>query len=326
MREEEDLKELLIISGPTAVGKTDISIKLAKKLNGEIISSDSMQIYKYMDIGSAKITKDEMQGIPHYLIDVVNPEESFNVAKFKELSEKVIEDIAYRGKLPMMVGGTGLYINSLIYNYEFTDADKDEEYRQYLCDLASQKGKEYVHSLLKEIDSQSYEKLYPNDLKRVVRALEVYKITGKTISEYKKENEKILYDIPYNIYYFVLNMDREVLYERINKRVDIMINNGLIEEVKKLKDMGYTEEMQSMKGIGYKEILYYLNGKISLEEAIYLIKKGSRNYAKRQLTWFRKDKRAIWINKDEYKNEDDIVEYIINTIKNKRDIDKNKGF
>ncbi|GAA0740831.1 tRNA (adenosine(37)-N6)-dimethylallyltransferase MiaA [Clostridium oceanicum] len=320
------MKELLIISGPTAVGKTDISIKLAKKLNGEIISSDSMQIYKYMDIGSAKITKDEMQGIPHHLIDVVNPEESFNVAKFKELSEKVIDDIAYREKLPMIVGGTGLYINSLIYNYEFTDADKDEEYRQYLCDLASQKGKEYVHGLLKEIDSESYEKLYPNDLKRVVRALEVYKITGKTISEYKKENEKILYDIPYNIYYFVLNMDREVLYERINKRVDIMINNGLIEEVKKLKDMGYTEEMQSMKGIGYKEILYYLNGKISLEEAIYLIKKGSRNYAKRQLTWFRKDKRAIWINKDEYKNEDDIVEYIINTIKNKRDIDKNKGF
>ncbi|KEJ01058.1 tRNA delta(2)-isopentenylpyrophosphate transferase [Clostridium botulinum A2B7 92] len=309
--------DLLIIAGPTAVGKTDISIELAEKLNGEIISADSMQIYKYMDIGSAKITKDEMKGIPHHLIDVVEPHEEFNVSSFKVLAEKSIKDIWNRGKLPIIAGGTGLYINSLIYNYDFTDADRDEKYREYLTKLAEDKGKEYVHSLLKDIDEKSYEKLYPNDLKRVVRALEVYKITGKSISEYTKENEKKLYDIPYNVNYFVLNMNREVLYERINKRVDIMMDKGLIEEVKKLESMGYTPDMQSMKGIGYKEVLFYLNGDISLDEAIYLIKKGSRNYAKRQLTWFRKDKRSIWIDKDKYSSEEEIVDKIIKMVKDK---------
>lgn len=309
--------DLLILAGPTAVGKTDISIKLAKKLNGEIISADSMQIYKYMDIGSAKITKDEMKGIPHHLIDVVAPHEEFNVASFKTLAEKCIKDIWSRGKLPIIAGGTGLYINSLIYNYDFTDADRDEDYREYLTRLSEDKGKEYVHSLLKDIDEKSYEKLYPNDLKRVVRALEVYKITGKSISEYTKENEKKLYNIPYNVNYFVLNMNREVLYERINKRVDIMMDKGLIEEVKKLESMGYTPDMQSMKGIGYKEILFYLKGDISLDEAIYLIKKGSRNYAKRQLTWFRKDKRSIWIDKDKYRSEEEIVDKIIKMVKYK---------
>ncbi|NFR37990.1 tRNA (adenosine(37)-N6)-dimethylallyltransferase MiaA [Clostridium sporogenes] len=308
---------LLILAGPTAVGKTDISIKLAKKLNGEIISADSMQIYKYMDIGSAKITKEEMKDIPHYLIDVVAPHEEFNVASFKTLAEKCIKDIWTRGKLPIIAGGTGLYINSLIYNYDFTDADRDENYREYLNKLSEDKGKEYVHSLLKDIDKESYEKLYPNDFKRVVRALEVYKITGKSISEYTKENEKKLYDIPYNVNYFVLNMNREVLYERINKRVDIMMDKGLIEEVKKLESMGYTPDMQSMKGIGYKEILFYLKGDISLDEAIYLIKKGSRNYAKRQLTWFRKDKRSIWIDKDKYRSEEEIVDKIIKMVKYK---------
>ena len=308
---------LLILAGPTAVGKTDISIKLAKKLNGEIISADSMQIYKYMDIGSAKITKEEMKDIPHHLIDVVAPHEEFNVASFKTLAEKCIKDIWTRGKLPIIAGGTGLYINSLIYNYDFTDADRDENYREYLNKLSEDKGKEYVHSLLKDIDGKSYEKLYPNDFKRVVRALEVYKITGKSISEYTKENEKKLYDIPYNVNYFVLNMNREVLYERINKRVDIMMDKGLIEEVKKLESMGYTPDMQSMKGIGYKEILFYLKGDISLDEAIYLIKKGSRNYAKRQLTWFRKDKRSIWIDKDKYRSEEEIVDKIIKMVKYK---------
>jgi tRNA dimethylallyltransferase len=270
-----------------------------------------------MDIGSAKITKEEMKGIPHHLIDVVAPHEEFNVSSFKTLAEKCIKDIWSRGKLPIIAGGTGLYINSLIYNYDFTDADRDEDYREYLIRLSEDKGKEYVHSLLKDIDGKSYEKLYPNDLKRVVRALEVYKITGKSISEYTKENEKKLYNIPYNINYFVLNMNREVLYERINKRVDIMMNKGLIEEVKKLESMGYTPDMQSMKGIGYKEILFYLKGDISLDEAIYLIKKGSRNYAKRQLTWFRKDKRSIWIDKDKYRSEEEIVDKIIKMVKYK---------
>ncbi|WP_251859556.1 tRNA (adenosine(37)-N6)-dimethylallyltransferase MiaA [Clostridium sp. Marseille-Q2269] len=308
---------LLILAGPTAVGKTDISIKLAQKLNGEIISADSMQIYKYMDIGSAKITKEEMKGIRHHLIDVVEPHEEFNVASFKSLAGNAIKDIWRRGKLPIIAGGTGLYINSLIYNYDFTDADRDDNYREYLTKLAEDKGREYVHNLLKDIDEESYNKLYPNDLKRVVRALEVYKITGKSISEYTKENEKKLYDIPYNVDYFVLNMNRTVLYERINKRVDLMMDKGLIEEVQKLDSMGYTPDMQSMKGIGYKEILFYLKGNITLDEAIYLIKKGSRNYAKRQLTWFRKDKRAIWIDKDNYSYEEDIVDEIIKMVRYK---------
>ncbi len=304
------MKDLFILAGPTAVGKTDISIKLAQKLNGEIISADSMQIYKYMDIGSAKVTKEEMKNIPHYLVDVIEPNANFNVSEYKKIAKETIDSISSKGNLPMMVGGTGLYINSLIYNYDFTDASTDYEYRKYLNHLAETEGKEYVHNLLKEVDEQSFNRLYPNDLKRVIRALEVFKLTGKTISEFNLEND--IYDIPYNVYYFVLTMDREKLYERINKRVDIMIENGLIEEVKRLKSMGYSSEMQSMKGIGYKEILYYLDDKISLEEAIYSIKKGSRNYAKRQLTWFRKDKRVIWIDKDKFNTEDEIVDNIIN--------------
>lgn len=305
--------DLIILAGPTAVGKTEISVKLAKKLNGEIISADSMQIYKYMDVGSAKISEDEMQGIAHYMIDFVHPRESFNASQFKDISEKLIVDIHSRGKYPMLVGGTGLYIDSLICSFDFTEADKDEEYRKYLQNTAEEKGKEYVHSLLKEIDFDSYKRLYPNDLKRVIRALEVHKLTGKTISEYNEDNKKVR-EIPYRVHYFVLTMDREILYERINNRVDMMLEKGLIDEVKMLKEMGLTSDMQSMKGIGYKELLHYLNGDISYEEAIYLIKKGSRNYAKRQLTWFRKDKRVNWINKDNFYSDDEIVQYIFDYI------------
>ncbi|BAH06517.1 tRNA (adenosine(37)-N6)-dimethylallyltransferase MiaA [Clostridium kluyveri] len=306
------MKKLFILAGPTAVGKTDISIEVAKKIDGEIISADSMQIYKYMNIGSAKITKGEMQEIPHYLIDIIDPKENFNVSRYKNLAEKTIEDIYSRNKFPMLVGGTGLYINSLICNYDFTDAKVDVNYRNYLENLAKVQGREYVHSLLKDIDAVSYERLYPNDLKRVVRALEVHKLTGKTIGEFNSKDS--LYDIPYKIYYFVLNMDRVKLYERINKRVDLMIEQGLIDEVKNLRSMGYTKDMQSMKGIGYKELIRYLEGDISLDEAVYLIKKGSRNYAKRQLTWFRKDERVIWVNKDEFTSNKEIVNYIINTL------------
>ncbi|SMC16968.1 tRNA dimethylallyltransferase [Clostridium acidisoli DSM 12555] len=305
------MTDILILSGPTGIGKTAISLKLAKELNGEIISSDSMQIYKYMDVGSAKISKEEMQGIPHHLINVVEPDEEFSVAKFKTLAEEAIEDISIRGKYPIIVGGTGLYINSLIFNYSFTGTYKDNDYRKSLEALANEKGKEFVHDLLKDRDVDSYNKLYPNDLKRVIRALEVYKLSGKTIGELNKEQD--IYDVPYNIHYYVLNMDRDKLYERINKRVDEMISSGLIEEVINLKEKGYNSNMQSMKGIGYKEILYYLDNKISLEEAINMIKQGSRNYAKRQLTWFRKDNRTKWIEKDNL-TEDEIVKFIINDI------------
>ncbi|WP_035290385.1 tRNA (adenosine(37)-N6)-dimethylallyltransferase MiaA [Clostridium sp. KNHs214] len=305
------MNKLVIIAGPTAVGKTNISIKVAEKIYGEIISADSMQIYKYMDIGSAKITPEEMQGIPHYMIDEVEPNKEFSVAEFKNRGEKCIKEIYNKNKIPMIVGGTGLYINSIIYNYNFTNTDKDEEYREYLHCLAEEKGKKYIHSMLKEVDMDSYERLFPNDLKRVVRALEVFKSTGKTIGEFTKEQEKNLYNIPYNLKYYVLNMNREKLYDRINRRVDIMLEKGLIEEVIKLRNMGYNSNMQSMKGIGYKEILYYLEGNISLDEAIYLIKKGSRNYAKRQLTWFRKDPRAVWINKEDFNDEEEIINFIV---------------
>lgn len=307
------MKDLLIIAGPTAVGKTEISIELAKRLNGEIISADSMQIYTHMNIGSAKIKSEEMQGIPHYMIDVVEPFDNFSAAEFKNMAEVIIQDITSRGKLSIIAGGTGLYINSLICNYEFTEAEKDEEYRNKLQEIANTKGKEYVHNLLKEVDIESYNRLFPNDLKRVIRALEVHKITGKTISEYNAN--KSCFEIPYNIFYFVLTMDRCKLYERINNRVDAMIKDGLIDEVKKLKDMGCSADMQSMKGIGYKEILYYLDGSISLEKAIDMIKQGSRNYAKRQLTWFRKDERVNWINKDNFEDNDSIVDYILKNIK-----------
>ena len=314
------MKNLLIIAGPTAVGKTEISIKLAKEINGEIISCDSMQIYKDMDIGSAKISKDEMDGVRHYLIDIIEPNEEFSVAAFKENAENIIEDIYKREKVPMVVGGTGLYINSLIFNYSFGDTSKDEEYRKELEKVANEKGKDYVHNMLKDIDVESYKKLYPNDLKRVIRALEVYKVTGKTMSKYLSEQK--IYDIPYNVHYYVLNMNRENLYERINKRVDIMMEKGLLNEVKELKDKGYTKDMQSMKGIGYKELLLYLDGEISLECAVDMIKQFSRNYAKRQLTWFRKDKRVVWIDKDNFTNDEEIVKFIKNDFK-KRELCNN---
>lgn len=300
--------DIFILAGPTAVGKTNISISLAKKLQGEIISADSMQIYKKMDIGSAKITEEEMQGIPHHMIDIVDPREDFSVAMFQEKAEELIKDIKDRGNLPMIVGGTGFYINSLIYNYNFANTNRDEDYRHYLEALAEEKGKDFVHNLLKEVDLESYNKLYPNDLKRVIRALEVYKVTGKSISQFAKEED--VFNIPYKVHYYVLNMNRDELYDRINKRVDIMMEKGLIEEVIRLQKEGYTSDMQSMKGIGYKEILYYLEGQISLERAIEMIKQFSRNYAKRQLTWFRKDPRVNWINKDEFSSDEAIAEFI----------------
>lgn len=305
--------KILVLSGPTAVGKTSLSIELAHKLNGEIISCDSMQIYKYMNIGSAKIKSEEMDGVPHHMIDIINPDESFTVADFKERAVRLIDDIKSRGKLPMLVGGTGLYIDSIICNLSFTDGNKDNEYRTYLESLANEKGKEYIHKLLEDVDIVSAKNIHYNNLKRVIRALEVFKITGKPFSEYNIGEKK--YDVPYDVHYYVLTMDRKELYERINKRVDIMFDQGLLDEVKKLKDLGYSDEMQSMNGIGYKELLYYLNDEISLEDAKDMIKKGSRNYAKRQLTWFRKDSRVKYLDKDSM-SQTDIVSKILGDINN----------
>ena len=306
-------QKLLVLGGPTAVGKTELSIKLAKELNGEIISADSMQIYKYMDIGSAKVTEQEMDGIKHHLIDVIEPNVPFSVADFKEYGEIALKNILSKNKFPIIAGGTGLYINSLTCNMTFTEAEKDEEYRLYLEKLSEEKGNDFVHEMLKEIDPISYKEIHANNRKRVIRALEVYKLTKKPFSSFNAGED--FYKSDYDVYYYVLTMNRDKLYERINKRVDIMIEKGLLEECIKLREMGYTSDMQSMQGIGYKEILYYLENKISFEDAVNMIKQGSRNYAKRQLTWFRRDKRCIFLDKD-VMSEDEILHKVLNDIRN----------
>lgn len=305
-------QKLLVLGGPTAVGKTDLSIRLAKELNGEIISADSMQIYKYMDIGSAKVREEEMDGVKHHLIDVIEPDVPFSVADFKEHGDKALASIINNNKFPIIAGGTGLYINSLTCNMTFTDAEKDDEYRNYLDELALEKGNEYIHEMLKECDPISYREIHANNRKRVIRALEVFKLTGKPFSSYNAGED--FYKSDYDVYYYVLTMDREKLYSRINRRVDIMIENGLLDECIKLMNMGYTSHMQSMQGIGYKEILYHLEGKISLNEAIDMIKQGTRNYAKRQLTWFRRDKRCVFLDKDKLSDEE-ILCKVINDIR-----------
>ena len=306
-------QKLLVLGGPTAVGKTELSIKLAKELKGEIISADSMQIYKYMDIGSAKVTEQEMDGIKHHLIDVIEPNVPFSVADFKEYGEIALKNILSKNKFPIIAGGTGLYINSLTCNMTFTEAENDEEYRLYLEKLSEEKGNDFVHEMLKEIDPISYKEIHANNRKRVIRALEVYKLTKKPFSSFNAGED--FYKSDYDVYYYVLTMNRDKLYERINKRVDIMIENGLLEECIKLREMGYTSDMQSMQGIGYKEILYYLENKISFEDAVNMIKQGSRNYAKRQLTWFRRDKRCIFLDKD-VMSEDEILHKVLNDIRN----------
>lgn len=304
--------KILVLAGPTAVGKTALSIELAKKLNGEIISTDSMQIYKYMDIGSAKITTEEMDGIKHHMIDVTTPNKPFSVVDFKNMAQPIIDDLLSKDKLPILIGGTGLYINALTCNMNFTDATNDEAYRLELEELAKEHGDIYIHNMLKDIDPVSYESIHPNNRKRVIRALEVYKVTNKPFSSFNAGED--FYKSKYDVHYYVLNMDREKLYQRINKRVDIMFEKGLLNECIKLKENGYNSLMQAMQGIGYKEVLMYLENSISLEEATEMIKQGSRNYAKRQLTWFRKDPRAIFLNKDELSDEE-IINIITNDIK-----------
>ncbi|MGL4874924.1 MAG: tRNA (adenosine(37)-N6)-dimethylallyltransferase MiaA [Clostridium sp.] len=305
-------EKILVIGGPTAIGKTDLSIQIAKELNGEIISADSMQIYKKMDIGSAKVTRKEMRGVTHHMIDIVEPTNEFTVADYKELGNTIIKDVLKRGKLPIIAGGTGLYINALTCTMDFTEGESDNEYREALKCIAETKGNFYLHEMLKEIDPISYQNIHMNNTKRVIRALEVFHLTKQPFSSFNL-GEK-MYESTFDIYYFVLTMDRAKLYERINKRVDIMISQGLVNECIKLKELGLDEANQSMQGIGYKEILMYLNEKITLDESIELIKKGSRNYAKRQLTWFRRDPRVNFLNKD-ILTDTAIKSQIINTIK-----------
>ena len=285
--------KVIVICGPTASGKTALSIELAKKIDGEIISCDSMQIYKDMNIGTAKVAKEEMQGIRHYMIDFVSPDTRYSVADYKNDAEKAIETIINKGKIPIIVGGTGLYVDSLIYGIEYPEIKFDEEYRKRLEKEADEKGLEFLYNKAKEIDKQAMQKISPNDKKRIIRVLEIYHATGKTKTEQEIESRKK--EIKYEYKVFAINMNREKLYERINIRVDKMIENGLIEEVENLKKK-YDHFPTSMQGLGYKEVVEYLQNQITRDEMIEKIKQESRRYAKRQLTWFRKNKETIWID------------------------------
>lgn len=298
-------KPMVILTGPTAVGKSALSIALAKKINAEIISADSMQVYRHMDIGSAKITPEEMCGIPHYLIDELEPAEEFHVVRFVELAKQHMEAIYAKGKIPLIVGGTGFYIQALLYDIDFTEQECDEAYRSKLECLADEKGVEYLHEMLREVDQKSAEAIHANNRKRVIRALEFYHLTGEKISAHnERERAK---EAPYNFAYFVLSDDRATLYERIDRRVDAMMEQGLVDEVRRLKEMGCNRDMVSMQGLGYKEILAYLDGDCTLEEAVYIIKRETRHFAKRQLTWFRRERDVIWFDKNTYQHNDDRI-------------------
>ncbi len=291
-------RPLIILTGPTAVGKTSLSIQLAKCIKGEIISADSMQVYKGMDIGSAKITQEEMCGVPHHLIDVLEPWEEFNVVVFQQKCKECMEEIYERGHIPILTGGTGFYIQAVLRDIDFTANEENTRYRTYLEELAGEKGAEYLHQMLTEVDPEGAAAIHANNVKRTIRALEFYHLTGEKISDHnQREAQK---DNAYNACYFVLNDDRSLLYQRIEQRVDEMIANGLVEEVRGLAAKGCTRDMVSMQGLGYKEIVDYLDGKCSLEEAVYIIKRDTRHFAKRQLTWFKREKEVIWVDKKEF--------------------------
>ena len=296
------MKPLVILAGPTAVGKTELSIRLAKRINGAIISADSMQVYKYMDIGSAKIMPDEMEGVKHYLIDELDPSDEFNIVRFQQMAKDALKEIYANGQIPIVAGGTGFYIQALLYDLVFTHQDSDEAFRKEMADYAAEYGAEALHEKLKEIDPVSYKTIHANNTKRVIRALEYYRMTGQPISAHnEQEHQKVS---PYNFAYFVLTDDRKHLYDRIDYRVDLMMKKGLVDEVKNLYDMGYHKDMVSMQGLGYKELLSYLDGECSLEEAVYIIKRETRHFAKRQLTWFRRERDVIWLDKSAYQYND----------------------
>ena len=287
---------VLVIAGPTASGKTTLAVELAKKYNGEVVSADSMQIYKRMDIGTAKPDKAEMAGVVHHMIDIAEPEDSFSVADYVDMAHKVIADIVSRKKLPIVAGGTGLYINSLIDDADFSKAPSNDAIKDELYELFEKEGAEPLLEMLKKVDPVSFERIHPNNIKRVIRAIEFYRANKRPLSEQSDENQKK--DSRYNPLMLMINPKREVLYERIEKRVDIMLERGLIDEVKRLSAEGLTKKNQSMQGIGYKEVLEYLNGFMTMSEMIRILKRNSRRYAKRQFTWFKRDPRMINIEND----------------------------
>ena len=312
---EAEKKKLIILTGPTAVGKTELSIKLAQKINGEIISADSIQVYKHLDIGSAKITKDEMKGVPHHLIDVLEPDFDFNVALFQEMALEAMEGIYLRGRIPIIVGGTGFYIQALLNDIDFKE-NNDDGYRLELQKIYNEKGSGYLYDMLKETDPESALNIHENNVKRVIRALEYYHQTGQKISEHN-ENERQK-ESPYSFAYFVLNCNRNKLYERINMRVDLMVKAGLFEEVKNLVEKYHlTSDMVSMQGLGYKEMIDVVNGTSSIDDAVYLIKRDTRHFAKRQLTWFRREREVTWLDKDIYDTEDKQLQFMIDILRSK---------
>lgn len=302
---------LVVLTGPTAAGKTKLSIELARAINGEIISADSMQVYRHMDIGSAKIRPEEMEGIPHYLVDILEPTQDFNVVLFQKYAKDAMAQIYAKGKIPILVGGTGFYIQSVLYDIDFTQNDEDTQLREELEQIAGQKGAEYLYQMLRECDPKSAEMIHANNVKRVIRAIEFYRQTGQRISEHnEQEREKTS---AYDSRYFVLTDERGKLYANIDKRVDQMLEDGLVEEVRKLMEMGCKRESTAMQGLGYKEIIAYLLGENTLDEAVYLIKRDTRHFAKRQLTWFRRERDVIWIEKDKFAYDNNqILKYMIN--------------
>lgn len=306
---------LVILTGPTAVGKTKLSIALAKAIGGEIISADSMQVYRHMDIGSAKIRPDEMQGVRHYLVDVLEPSEEFHVVRFQQMAKAAMQEIRSRGHIPVLVGGTGFYIQAIVNDIDFTE-NEASPYRQELERLAEEKGSACLHEELKKVDPESAESIHANNVKRVIRALEFYQMTGKKISLHNEEQREK--QSPYNFAYFVLNDDRAKLYSRIEQRIDEMLEEGLVEEVARLREMGCHRGMVSMQGLGYKEILAYLDGEWSLEEAVEILKRDTRHFAKRQITWFKRERDVIWLNKEDYAyDEEKILEAMLKKLREK---------
>lgn len=310
----ENKPPLIVLTGPTAVGKTKLSLALAGAVGGEIVSADSMQVYRRMDIGTAKIKREEMQGIPHHMIDILEPWEPFNVVLFKERSQECIRGIYERGRIPVVTGGTGFYIQALLRDIDFTENDEDSEYRQDLERLAAERGAEYLHGLLREVDPAGAEAVHVNNIKRTIRALEFYHLTGKPISEHNAQERQRL--SAYNSCYFVLNDERERLYARIEQRIDEMLAQGLAEEVRGLRDMGCRRGMVSMQGLGYKEIMAWLEGEITFEQAVETLKRDTRHFAKRQLTWFRREKDVIWVDKNEFGyDEDRMLRFMLEKLK-----------
>ena len=308
--------KLIILAGPTASGKTSVSIDLAKRLGGEIISADSMQVYKYMDVGTAKISVEDMQGVKHHLIDVLDPKEDFNIVKFQNMVKCSIEEIVKNGHIPILVGGTGFYIQSVIYDIDFNNEDDNSSVRKKLEEEYDTFGADFMHEKLKKIDIVSAQTIHKNNKKRVIRAIEYFLINNEPISSHNEvQREK---KSPYDYRFFVLNPPRDILYERINKRVDIMVENGLVDEVKKLRETGLSTANISMQGIGYKEIIEYLDGEVSLETAIENIKQNTRHMAKRQVTWFKREKDVIYVDPFSFESNDKIVDYMIEKINTER--------